>query len=172
MMNSNNRREAIKNMLITSETPLKGQYIAEKLGVTRQIIVKDIAILRAKGMEIIATPDGYLVNKKINELKSTIIAVNHEGSDIENELIAVIKYGGIIQDVIIEHQLYGEIKAMLMIKNLYDLDNFMKKLIEYKAEPLLVLTNGVHLHTILTENEEQLNNIINELKTKGYLLEG
>ncbi|KAJ52869.1 hypothetical protein BD780_003807 [Clostridium tetanomorphum] len=171
-MDSSLRREHIKNALVNSMKPLKGQFLAEQLGVTRQIIVKDIAILRAKGVDIIATPEGYLINKNVEEKYSRILVSSHKSEEIGDELSIIVKYGGMVKDVIVDHPLYGEIKAMLMIKSLFDIESFVKKLNSYKAEPLLVLTNGIHLHTIVTDNEEQMSYIIQELKDKGYLIEG
>ena len=122
-MSSIKRREEIIKMLIESNKAIKGTELASLFGVTRQIIVKDIAILRAEGNTIIATPDGYIYNKNTNKVKS-IIAVNHNQNEIIDELKIVVKYGGIIEDVIIEHPLYGEIRGNLMIKNLNDLNKF------------------------------------------------
>ncbi|CDI48119.1 transcription repressor NadR [Clostridium tetani] len=169
-MNYLDRRDYIQKTLASSESAIKGQDFADKLGVTRQIIVKDIAILRASGADIIATPEGYITNKKDKNLNSKIIALSHERDEIEDELKTIVKYGGVIRDVIVEHQLYGEIKAVLMVKTIDDVEKFVKKFNEYKAEPLLKLTNGLHIHTILTETKEQMDNIIYELDKKGYLI--
>lgn len=166
-MNSKKRREEIINLLINTNAPMKGTELASLFSVTRQIIVKDIAILRAEGKNVIATPDGYIYNKDIHKFKS-IIAVNHDSSKTIDELEIVVKYGGIIEDVIIEHPLYGEIRGNLMIKNLNDLYKFESKFKNVK--PLSNLTDGVHLHTIATESEEDLKAIIDELKEKGFLL--
>lgn len=169
-MNSNERRDTIKSYLKDSEEPLKGEVLANKLGVTRQIIVKDIAILRAEGIKIIATPKGYIISKEKKGNIKKILALKHKPEEIKDELETVIKFGGVVEDVIIEHKLYGEIRGMLMIRNLYDIENFMSKIDEYSAEPLLILTGGVHLHTISVEDEEVLKKIINELKNKKYLI--
>lgn len=170
-MNAKERRKYIENLLRNSTTPKKGQDIAEELYVTRQVIVKDIAILRAKGLDIIATPEGYLMPKyeKINTQR--VLPFSHSRENIEDELQCIIKYGGTVRDVIVEHPVYGEIRAMLMIKTLYDIQSFVKKVQEYDAEPLLSLTKGVHLHTIEAESEENIDNIVKDLKSKGYLLE-
>ena len=166
-MGSIERREEIMKMLVESSRAIKGTELASLFNVTRQIIVKDIAILRAAGKNIIATPDGYIYNKDINKAKS-IIAVNHDSSKTIEELEIVVKYGGIIEDVIIEHPLYGEIRGNLMIKNLNDLYKFESKFKNVK--PLSNLTNGVHLHTIAADSKEDIESIINELKEKGFLL--
>lgn len=168
-MKASDRRDEILKLILTSNKPIKGIELAEKFSVTRQIIVKDIAILRASGKNIIATPEGYIHNKEVKRIK-TIIAVNHTGEDTASELETVVKYGGIIEDVIIEHSIYGEIKASLMIKNLNDLNNFINKFNSNGTKPLSNLTNGVHLHTISADSEEDINLIKEELKDRGFLL--
>jgi len=170
-MNSQIRREKIKEVLCKSNEAYKGQNLAEIFGVTRQIIVKDIAILRAEGINIIATPEGYIVPNNDTMKVKKVIATLHNKESIEEEMKTIVKYGGIIEDVIVEHPLYGEIKGMLMVKNLYDVENFIDNLHKYEAEPLFLLTNGIHLHTISAENEEAIDNIIDELKNKGFLVD-
>lgn len=170
-MNSKLRRDYIKKLLNNAIEPKKGQELAEELGVTRQVIVKDIAILRAGGIDIIATPEGYVVPRKEKNNIERIVALSHRREEIEDELETIVKYGGIVKDVIVEHPLYGEIKAMLMIKTLYDIQRFIKKIDEYDAEPLLSLTRGIHLHTIEAERETEMDKIIEDLKRKGYLVE-
>ncbi|AYE34339.1 transcription repressor NadR [Clostridium septicum] len=168
-MASTKRREDIIRLLMTSNLPIKGTDLAKKFGVTRQIIVKDIAILRASGNSIIATPDGYIYNAINNKIKS-IIAVNHNINETISELETVVKYGGTIEDVIIEHSLYGEIRGNLMIKNLYDLNKFQDEFNNKNVKPLSNLTNGIHLHTISADREEDIESIKLELKQKGFLL--
>ena len=99
-----------------------------------------------------------------------MIAVNHSEEEMHEELEIVVKYGGIIEDVIIEHPLYGELRAALMIKNLNDLNKFKNSFNGIEAKPLSVLTNGVHLHTISADSKENMDLITNELKEKGFIL--
>ncbi|WP_291636106.1 transcription repressor NadR [Clostridium sp.] len=169
-MNSKERREYIKNLLVKNNTTYKGQSLAEEMGVTRQVIVKDVAIIRAEGANIIATPDGYLIPNEESNYVKRVIAVSHSRDDIYNELECIVKFGGIVEDVTVEHSLYGEIRAMLMIKTIMDIEKFTKKFKEFSAEPLSSLTKGVHLHTIRADNEEIMECIIKELKDKNYLI--
>lgn len=169
-MNSKERRKAIVKLLMERAEPQKGYDLSKELNVTRQVIVKDIAILRAEGLNIVATPEGYMMPKEENAKIKKIIAVCHSSDKIEDELTSIVKFGGAIEDVIIEHPLYGEMRGMLMIKTLYDVQNFINKSKEYKAEPLSALTRGVHIHTIEAEDKETMSRIINELKSKGYLI--
>lgn len=168
-MNSVERRDEIVNILHEAKVPIKGTEIAEKYNVTRQVIVRDIAILRAKGIDIMATPDGYILNRDNNKIRK-IIAVNHNESEMFDEMSIIVKYGGIIEDVIVEHPLYGEIKGMLMVKNLNELNKFIDKYKNQKAHLLSVLTNGVHLHTIAADTNEDMEAIIQELKDKNFIV--
>ena len=168
-MNSKERRSFILTRLINYNEPQKGHNLAAEIGVTRQIIVKDIAILRAEGKNIIATPEGYLIPKNQRPKVKKIIATSHASDKIEEELKIIIKYGGVIEDVIVEHPVYGEIRGMLMIKTLNDIENFMIRFKSEKAEPLSRLTGGVHLHTIEAESEDIINKIITELNDKKFL---
>lgn len=170
-MTSKTRRDYIKEILDESKVPKKGQELAKELGVTRQVIVKDIAILRAAGMKIVATSEGYIIPKSEKSAIEKIVAVCHDRENIEDELKTIIKYGGIVKDVVVEHPLYGEIKAMIMVKTPYDVEKFVQKIKEKDAEPLLLLTRGVHLHTIEIDNNEDMKKIINELRNKGYLID-
>lgn len=169
-MAARERREEIINLLLREKLPLKGTDLAGKFNVTRQIIVKDIAILRAKGHNIIATPEGYMLNNISVDRTKSIIAVNHKDEEMIKELEIVIKYGGIIEDVIVEHPVYGEIKGNLMIKNLNDLNKFKEKLHNTDMKPLSILTNGVHLHTISADSIENMDLIKTELKENGFIL--
>jgi len=169
-MNSKQRREYIKNLLIKNNNAYKGQFLAEELGVTRQVIVKDIAITRAEGVNIIATPEGYLIPNEETNYARRVIAVAHSREDIYNELECIVKFGGVVEDVTVEHSLYGEIRAMLMIKTIMDIEKFTNKFKEFNAEPLSALTKGIHLHTIRADNEDIIECIIKELKDKNYLI--
>ena len=111
-MTANERREEIIRNLVKEKKAITGSELASYFNVTRQVIVKDIAILRAAGKNIIATPDGYMINDNSDNRVKSVIAVNHTEDEMESELEIVVKYGGIIEDVIVEHPLYGEIKGI------------------------------------------------------------
>ncbi|MBS4534012.1 transcription repressor NadR [Clostridium sp. D2Q-14] len=171
-MNGNDRRESIIEILNTYKEAIKGAEIAEKFNVSRQVIVQDIAILRARGIDIIATPNGYImVNKEPLGIRRTIVSQHQNNEDIEEELNIIVDLGGKILDVIVEHPIYGEIKGQLMISSRIDVSEFMKRLKENNAEPLSTLTDGVHIHTIEVPSEEIFNKIKNKLKLKKYLIE-
>jgi transcriptional regulator of NAD metabolism len=167
------RREKILSDLKKSNSPIKGTELAQKYNVTRQIIVQDVALLRARGENVLATPQGYII-PKIGEDNKIIkkIVCKHSGYDeIEDELRTIVDLGGRIIDVIVEHPVYGEIKGALEISSRLDLEEFISSLRKTNAEPLSSLTEGIHIHTIETRDEESFKRIKKSLKDKGYLID-
>lgn len=165
------RRENILNQLIGSKEPIKGTELANQFNVTRQVIVQDIALLRAQGANIVSTPQGYMVPfKKDNKITKRIVCKHDGYNAIKDELQIMLDHGASIIDVIVEHPLYGEITSHLNITNKIDLDDFISKIVMKKAEPLASLTDGVHIHTIEIDNEEIFTKLKKALNEKGYLI--
>lgn len=169
-METQERRDLLLAKLKAAVKPLTGTSLARELGVSRQIIVGDIAILRAAGIAIYATPQGYMIPGDFSKSLQATIACRHDRGDLEKELAIIIDNGGKVRDVIVEHPLYGEIRANLMLASRREMTEFLTKLAESGAEPLAVVTGGVHLHTIEAPNEKVLANIEEELRNLGILL--
>lgn len=171
-MKTEERRESLLNRLKKSKNALIGSKLADEFGVSRQVIVQDIALLRARGEKIIATSQGYLYPKSNKDtIKATIACKHGEDDEVEEELMTIVNYGAKIIDVIVEHPIYGELKGMLMIKNPADVQKFVKNYRDNDASLLASLTDGVHLHTVEALNEQVIKKIREELDKKGYLLE-
>lgn len=171
-MDANERREVILSILTSSEVPIKGTDLSEQLEVSRQVIVQDVAILRARGENILATPQGYLMPQIYGKKKlvKTIVCTHQNNEEIEEELRIIVDLGGKVLDVVVEHPLYGEIKSQLQIGSRHDLRQFIDNLNKTKAEPLSSLTGGVHIHTIEVNDEETLKRIKEGLLEKKYLI--
>ncbi|MCE5285791.1 MAG: transcription repressor NadR [Pelosinus sp.] len=168
-MDAKARRDFLLEKLKRDTKPVTGAVFAKELGVSRQIIVGDIAILRAAGIDIFATPQGYVLpNHAYQEALRYKIACRHNNEGMEKELAIVIDNGGKVLDVIVEHPIYGEICANLMLASRRDLKEFMERITN--SEPLSLLTGGVHLHTIEVPSNEIFNNIELQLRTAGILM--
>lgn len=167
------RRDKILQILEESTCPIKGAELARLVDVSRQVVVQDIAVMRAQGLDILATPQGYLLNKAPTEKKAVrIFACQHEGLDeMRDELETIVAYGGYVRNVLVEHPIYGEISGNLFLGSLYEVEQFMEKSASAEAMPLSALTKGVHLHTIEAKNEEILGQIAHILSKKHYLVE-
>ena len=170
-MSSNERREKLLQILKKSDKPVKGSELSAELQVSRQVVVKDIALLRASGLEIIATSNGYIVLDSVkNEFK--IKCKNHNSDDeLYDELQTIIDLGGKVKDVIVEHPTYGALKADLNVATNRDLRNFMQKAATNEFKQLSVLSPDYHIHTIEVDNDEIFEEIQKELKLKNILFE-
>jgi len=170
-MNGEERRSGIIARLKEENKPIKGTTLALYFNVSRQVIVQDIAVLRAQGTEIIATPQGYVLLKHNKDrLIKTIAARHYDYDQMEDELQIMLDHGARIIDVIVEHPLYGEIRTILDINYKRELDDFMEKIRQQKAEPLASLTDGMHFHTLEVPDEDSFDRIKVELLRKGYLI--
>ena len=166
------RRSAIEKTILEAKEPVKGSDLAKKYGVSRQVVVQDIALLRAEGKGIIATPQGYVIPSKLDKsLEKTIVTRHRKEEELKEELRLMVDLGIKIIDVIVEHPLYGEIRGNLNIQSRLDVDNFMNRLDKMEAKPLAELTDGVHMHTIEVPSEAVFNKLLKELRKKNYLLE-
>ncbi|MBP1948143.1 transcription repressor NadR [Virgibacillus litoralis] len=167
------RRCLILTWLKGNNDPMTGKILAERMNVSRQVIVQDVSLLKAKGEPIIATSRGYVYfqeNKK-NPKVQRVIAVCHLSEETEVELYTLVDHGVSIQNVMVEHPIYGDITGSLMLKNRRDVDAFLDEMKQTKAALLSQLTEGVHLHTIEAETQRQLDEACEALRTKGILLE-
>lgn len=169
-MKSESRRELIINTLKENNEPISAGELAKLFNVTRQIIVADIALLRAAGHIIIADNKGYKLHT-INEKNLKRIIVKHTKDDVSNEFYAIIDNGGKILDVIVDHSIYGKISVELNISSRYEADEFVAKLNKTNANPLSLLTQGIHIHTIEVPNEETFLRIKNSLTNLNILVE-
>lgn len=170
-MDATNRRKAILVRLKQSQQPLRGADLAEEFSVSRQVIVNDIALLRAQGSDIYATPQGYLTVPSGNSGYQVTIACKHDAEQLEQELVIMVEEGAQVLDVIVEHPVYGEIKANLMLNNLYDVRHLVNRLAATQAETLCSVTGGVHLHTLVVSSKEQLERIQSRLRERHLLVE-
>ena len=170
-MGAEKRRGELLNLLRRSSVPLTGAELASHFDVSRQVIVQDVAILRASGEQIFASLQGYLIPPLLQEnWKRTVIACQHTREEIVDELGIIVDLGGKILDVIVDHPVYGELRGNLMVANRRDLRLFMESLDETEASPLSALTRGVHLHTVEAPDQETIDEIIARLDKAGYLV--
>lgn len=167
---SEERRQSLLKQLNESNRPLKGQDLADTHGVSRQVIVQDIALLRAMGHPIVGSSSGYRMQRPHSGkgLLKTLVS-RHSGMEaMERELNLLVSYGVKILDVIVDHPVYGEIVAPLMIETSDDVQAFMEKVQKAQATPLAVLTNGEHIHTIEVPSEKIYSLILEELEREGF----
>lgn len=170
-MEGNKRREQLIKILKEQAEPVSGGELSRLLGVSRQVIVQDIALLRATDINIISTTKGYMIYNMASSHIKQIFKVKHSTEQIEDELCTIVDNGGKILDVFVTHEIYGDITTALLIRNRQDVYDFVKKVKENKIVPLKELTDGVHQHTIEVDTQDTLARIEIALRDKGYLYE-
>ena len=161
------RRKKILSLLRQSDTPLSGGALGAATGVSRQVVVQDIALLRTEGHEITATARGYLLDG--HSTPTRIFKLCHTNEQTEDELNAIVDLGGCIVDVVINHRVYGRMSAPLGIKNRRGVQAFMQNIHTGKSTPLMNITSGYHFHTVTADQEEILDEIEAALAAKNYL---
>lgn len=169
-MLTDERRAAVLAAIKAEKNPISASTLAGRFSVSRQIIVGDIAILRAEGADINATPRGYVMGGADANGIVRRIACQHDHDGMEDELNTIVDMGCTVVNVIVEHPIYGEITGALQLTSRYSVQNFMQRCDEASATPLSLLTDGIHLHTIACPDEEAYERVVKALKEKNILL--
>ncbi len=168
-MTGSDRRELIVKEIHNSSSPISATKLAELFCVSRQVIVGDIALIRAAGYDIISTNRGYVINSP--KILSRFIKVHHTDEQLEDELKTVVDMGGCVENVVVHHKIYGRLEAPLNINSRLKISEFMEGIKSGKSSPLKNITSNYHYHTVTADSEKTLDLIENALKEKGYFVD-
>ncbi len=166
-MKANDRRKAIVNLLLSSTDAISGGKLSEEFGVSRQIIVQDITVLKGSGYDILSTHNGYIIQK--SPLKERVFKVHHTTEQTEDELTTIVNLGGTVVDVFVWHKVYGKMVAPLNIFSPMHVKQFIEGVRSGKSTELMNITGGYHYHTVRAESEEILAKIANALEKRQYI---
>ncbi len=169
-MKAEKRREEILAIVGNSDNPLPAAVLAEKLGVSRQVIVQDIAILRGGGYGIISTNRGYMFAVK-KPAASRVFKCRHTLEQILDEGNLIISLGGRVEDIFVNHRVYGRIAARLELYNGTHVEELYRSLVSGASKPLMAVTDGYHYHTVTAADECALDGIEEALRGVGFLIE-
>ena len=172
-MDATQRRETILEIINRDNVPVSASSLAKKLGVSRQVVVGDVALLRAQGHEIIATARGYMVPefRETNQYVGKIVC-SHSPENTRDELYTIVNLGAVVINVMVEHELYGEMTGQLNLRTQEDVDAFIRKVEASEIKLLSELTMGVHLHTITCRDKAHFEQVSQNLDKAGYLYKG
>ena len=166
-MSGEERRGKIIQALKNSDKAVSATTLAKEFDVSRQVIVQDVALLRANGKNIFSTNRGYLIQE--DEETTRVFKVQHEDDEVEKELTTIVDLGGTVEDVFVYHKIYGVVKAPMNIKTRKDIYEYVKTLSSGKSSPLLKITDNYHYHTVQADSENILDNIQKDLEECGFL---
>ena len=168
-MNAAQRRERILTRLTGASEPMSASLLAGELGVSRQIVVGDVALLRAAGAQIDATPRGYQLHPAAKGYTGILACVHRTAEEMRAELYTVVDQGGVVVDVAVENPLYGELRGNLNLASRYDVDLFLRQAADTPECLLSRMTGGVHLHTLRCPDEARFRRVKAALAEKGLL---
>lgn len=167
------RRELLLSHLKTATSPTTGTVLAKLANVSRQVIVNDMTLLKARNEPILSTSQGYVyftAPQDDMQFERTIACL-HTQQQTEDEMFTIVDYGVTIKNVTVEHAVYGEITAGIHVSNRHEVRDFIQKVNDANANYLSTLTGGTHLHVLTSHSEAALNAAIEALRKKGYLFE-
>ena len=163
-------RRAVIAQTLTADRPISATALAGRFSVSRQIIVGDIALLRAAGLDIVATPRGYKLGETTGLIRA--VACLHTAGQTEAELLTMVDHGCTVLDVIVDHPIYGQLAGALHLSSRYDVQQFLSRCSQSEARPLSDLTEGIHLHTLACPDEDACQRVLAALRQLGVLVEG
>lgn len=165
------RRNELLMLLKQSDAPLTGTDLSKIVGVSRQVIVGDMTLLKARNEPIIATSQGYVYfeNSNAGPLYERQIACIHSPENAKDELYTLVDAGVLVKNVTIEHPVYGDLTASIQVSNRHEVDLFLQKVNETGASFLSELTGGIHLHLIVATEPSILDRAIVAMSEKGYI---
>lgn len=166
-MKGEERRQEIIKRLSHADAPVSAAVLAAAYGVSRQIIVQDVALLRAQGAAIVSLSRGYRLEK--SAACQRVYKVVHTDEDVERELNAIVDLGGIVEDVFVSHRVYGTIRAPMGIKSRMDVKRFVEGIAAGKSSLLKNVTSNYHYHTVRADSRELLDLIEKRLEEEGFL---
>ncbi len=172
-MTGNERRDNIIKTLRAAQAPISGSALAKAVGVSRQVVVQDIALLRADGHDVVATSRGYVLQEGAGapNVPTRLVKVRHGVEELGDELNAIVDRGGAVLNVMVNHRVYGKITADLDIRNRRDVERYLEDIRTGKSYPLMTVTSGYHFHRIAADTPEELDEIEQALAAKGFLAE-
>lgn len=168
-MKANERKQAIANLLLIKKCAITGAELSTRFGVSRQIIVQDIAALKKQGYDIIPTHYGYVMNS--SPLVERVLKVSHTTDETENELTLMVNAGATVVDVFVLHNVYGKISAPLNVYTEGHIKEFIQGVRDGKSTELMNITGGTHYHTIRAETNNILDAAEKALREAGYLVD-
>lgn len=167
-MNISERRSEIIKILREATSPIAAKYLAARFHVSRQVIVQDLAVIRAATPGIISTNRGYVLQQDTSFSRE--FKVRHNESQVEDELNLFVDYGGHVKNVSISHRVYGRITAEMDIRSRQDVQEFIQAMKDSQSTLLGNATSGYHYHLVEASSEKRLDLMEEKLQKAGYLV--
>ena len=166
-MNTAERRGEILKILHNADAPVAARELAGKFGVSRQVIVQDLAVIRASAPGILSTTKGYVIQQDSSCTRE--FKVRHSQDKAAEELNLIVDCGGSVKNTSISHRVYGRVSAEMDIRSRQDVNEFVQAINSSHSTVLSSATSGYHYHLVEASNEERLDLIGEQLEKAGFL---
>lgn len=172
-MEGEERRLYILSTLKKADNPIPGAILGQETAVSRQVIVGDVNLLKATGEPIVATSRGYLyIHPEVKPSKiEKVFVCTHTADQAEEELNIFVDHGLTVKNVLIEHPVYGDLTASIMVSNRSEVKKFIQHIQDTGAPLLSELTEGIHLHTVAANRQKDIEDAADALRKAGILVE-
>ena len=168
-MTTAERRAAILQQLAHAGAPIAARTLATHYGVSRQVIVQDLAVIRASHPGIISTARGYVLEQPDQPAGCTReFKVRHTPDRTGQELNLIVDCGGRVKNISISHRVYGRITAEMDIRSRQDVREFLQSFEDSSSTVLSTATDGYHYHLVEAATPDRLSLIEKELKENSY----
>lgn len=166
-MNVEERRGEILNVLRQAKTPIAAKTLADRFNVSRQVIVQDMAVIRASTPGISSTCRGYVMQQPAACYRE--YKVCHDADQMALEFNLIVDCGGHIKNISISHRVYGRITTDIDVRSRQDVNDFIQNFENSKSTMLSSATYGYHYHLVEADSEERLDLIQERLQQAGIL---
>ena len=163
-MNTAQRRTEILKLLQQEEKPVAARAMASQFGVSRQVIVQDMAVIRASTPGILSTTRGYVLQQDKDIACTREFKVRHGQEQAAEELNLIVDCGGRVKNISISHRVYGRVTAEMDIRSRQDVNEFVQAINSSHSSVLSSATSGYHYHLIEASSQERLD-LIGEHQT-------
>ena len=166
-MNTAERRGEILKILHNADAPVAARELAGKFCVSRQVIVQDLAVIRASTPGILSTTKGYVIQQDSSCTRE--FKVRHSQDKAAEELNLIVDCGGHVKNISISHRVYGRVSAEMDIRSRQDVNEFVQAINSSHSSVLSSATSGYHYHLIEASSQARLDLIGEQLKKAGFL---
>ena len=168
-MNTAQRRTEILKLLQQAEKPVAARAMASQFGVSRQVIVQDMAVIRASTPGILSTTRGYVLQQDKDIACTREFKVRHGQEQAAEELNLIVDCGGRVKNISISHRVYGRITAEMDIRSRQDVQEFLQALAGGASTVLSTATDGYHYHLVEAATPDRLDLIGQALQDADFL---
>ncbi len=142
-MNTAQRRTEILKLLQQAEKPVAARAMASQFGVSRQVIVQDMAVIRASTPGILSTTRGYVLQqiKTLHAPENLKYVMDRKRA--AEELNLIVDCGGRVKNISISHRVYGRVTAEMDIRSRQDVNEFVQAINSSHSSVLAVLLPGI-----------------------------